>query len=653
MTTTNQPFQFDFTSFRDGLVRGVQVDNTELENTPDGAWLKHYFPSRFGRPFTQYQKDFHNWGNTIEKDERPRPRIECEPRGVGKSTNARGLVVKLLAQKKKFYVLYISATDDQAQKHFNAIRSMMESDVLLTDYPHLKPQAQKHRPNVNKNWSSERLVTEAGQVVEFISLLGNARGFTTEEGKRPDLMVLDDIDDSKDSPHIVNKKLEILKYSVLPAKAENTLVLFPQNLIHRDSICQQIRDQRADILSDRIFVGAYPLMKWYEAQKVELKDGTGAMKWKITAGEVFDEAISIEYCEQLLNDGGKDSFDRECQQEVFKVTDDKDFREWDEIYHIITYSEFKEYWEQFNVPVWNYERNRPQIPSNWNVASGFDWGTTVGHPSVISLSARPNQNVPLNDCFFEFAEVVLPKYPLPSHEEVPLVSPGRVAKAFKDTLAIWNIQDGQVKTRLMSHEASAALATMAVDLADELKVFFSKWKAQKGSGVPQIQNVLEINHTIPHPFRKNPVTNEPLMGCPRIFFVVPDEQGKLITDSFGKLYVAQPKDSEGFARARYEIPIYSQYNTGQNKIDDDFVDAFRGKMNVFGVTSQALTFDEKLVREVETQYPQERLEIQTQYAQDSAEKAHFITERKMKEAEIYNRLKEANKPAQAGWKKFG
>lgn len=63
-----------------------------------------------------------------------------------------------------------------------------------------------------------------------------------------------------------------------------------------------------------------------------MNDGTGAQQWKITAGEVFDEALSI-LTVRRFNEAGRDSFDRECQQEVFKVTDDKDFREWNEIYH--------------------------------------------------------------------------------------------------------------------------------------------------------------------------------------------------------------------------------------------------------------------------------------------------------------------------------
>lgn len=630
------------------LELGNDANGRQYEDAPDGEWFKRYFPSMFSRPFTFYQKDFCNWEVEIAQspDDKPRPRVECEPRGVGKSTTARGFVVKRLARKLTRYVLYICATDNQAQKHFNAIRSMLESQKLLADYPHLAPQTQKHRPNVNKSWSSERLVTADGQVVEFISLLGNARGFTTEEGQRPDLMVLDDIDDSKDSPHMVQKKLEILKYSIIPARARNTLVLFPQNLIHRDSICQQLKDQRADILNDRIFVGAFPLMKWYEAQKIEMNDGTGAMRWHITAGEALDPAIPIEYCEELLNEMGRDAFDRECQQEVFKVGDDKDFREWDEVYHIITESEFRAFWETNGVEVWNAERNRLQIPHNWNVASGMDWGTTVGHPTAISLSARPNKNVPLNNCFFEFAEVVLPKYPMPTHETPEIVSPGRVAKAFRETLTEWNVQDNQVKVRLMSHEASAALATMAVDLADDLKVFFSKWKAQKGSGVAQIQEVLAIDFTKPHPFRKHPTTGLPILGCPRIFFIVADKQGELKVDSFGKFYVAQPIDSKGFSRARFEIPLYNHKNTGQNKTDDDYVDGWRGKMNVFGVSSQPITpiehfenkmtergLDQQAIAEIENEADRiARMQIR------AIEERAFANKQKEKQTGVYRRV---------------
>jgi hypothetical protein len=143
---------------------------------------------------------------------------------------------------------------------------------------------------------------------------------------------------------------------------------------------------------------------------------------------------------------------------------------------------------------------------------------------------------------------------------------------------------------------------MAIDLKDDIKQFFNKWKAVKGSGVPQIQNLLEIDRTKPHPFRRYPagyvkngidLSNRPLQGCPRIFFIVADGQGELLTDPNGELYVAGATDSEGMARARFEMPLYKYDNAGQNKKDDDWVDGFRGLMARFGVTVAPQTLAEK------------------------------------------------------------
>jgi hypothetical protein len=89
------------------------------------------------------------------------------------------------------------------------------------------------------------------------------------------------------------------------------------------------------------------------------------------------------------------------------------------------------------------------------------------------------------------------------------------------------------------------------------------------------------------------------MGRPRLYFIVDDEQGKLWSDGTG-LYVTGAKDADGFARARFELPIYSHRNTGKaDKRDDDFVDAFRGLMNRFGVRPDSKTKEEKIEEALE------------------------------------------------------
>jgi hypothetical protein len=556
------------------------------------------------------------------------PRVECEPRGVGKSTIGRAGVVYLLARRIKHYALYVSATDNQAKKHFAAIRKMLESPKLLQYYPHLMPAMSVHR-NATTNWSAERLVTAAGQVVEFISVLGNARGFNTEEGKRLDLIVLDDIDDQKDSVDTTEKKLDIVGSNIIAAGDDTTDVIYLQNLIHRTSICKRLQDNTAGILVNRHFVGPFPLCKQYAYVEKKIKgDTTGAKEYLLTDFQPFDPATSREYAQRLLTQLGPKIFERECQQNLSIIDDDKDFREYSEIHHVITYSEFYGYFNRRDVPVYNRQARRLQIPSQWNVGLGQDWGTTPEHPAAIAPVARPNQNVPLHDSFFVFGEIVLPKYPHDPNKPAEEVSPGRVAAAEVAHLKKWSVAESMVKIRRMSHEASAALYSYLLDLPEDLKRFYSKWKAAKGSGVPQMQNVLEIDYTERHPFRRYPKghakAGQAIVGRPRLYLVVPDDQGRLTTNESGQLFVAQGYNQDGCARLRSEIPVYSHLNQGPTKkIFDDMVDAIRGLLGEFVILSAGKTDDEKYREHLKKHQP-ELLRENIVNIQDSEKKSLTI-----------------------------
>jgi hypothetical protein len=578
-----------------------------VEAEGGAIWAKHFFPQSFTRDFTNYQCDFWEWGWEIQPDVYYRPRVECEPRGVGKSTTAETWLVSMLARKRRKTVGYVSGTDAKATQHFNGVKRKLENPELLKAYPHLKPQVQKYR-NAFNSWSQDRLVTEAGQVIIPITLQGSNRGFKSEDDIRFDLLIFDDIDSLGESPDVIAKNLDLLKSEIILAGYANTLIVVFQNLIHRDSIVAQVMDHRADILSDRDFRGPYPLMKWYDAEKVDLSDG--GKRWVITAGEPHDPAISKDYAESLLNQIGKDLFDRECQQDVWKVAEDKDFREWDEAYHVITQSEMERGFKQ-NGHRGLRDANGFFIPNRWHVGRGFDWGSTPGHPSCIAYVTRPDQTCPFDREHFVFGEVCMPHFPRDRSIAAEVVSPGRVAHAIKVVERSFRITDSQIEQSKMSHEASAAKNTLMLDLPQELTVFFNKWKAAKGSGVPQIQNMLEIDRKKPHPFRVYPAGHPhagmPLMGRPRIYFVVADGQGELYCDGDGKVRVRGATDSSGLARCRYEMPLYSHRNAGQKKIDDDFVDALRGLMSTFGVASDQLTEAEQVAAQTPEKYTYEAL----------------------------------------------
>lgn len=590
--------------FNDALQKRLAYSPAEIEAQGGMAWAKKFFPQTFSRDFTKYQQEFWEWGWNIEPDTYYRPRVECAPRGAGKSSSAETWLVSILARKKRKTIGYVCGTDAKANQHFSSIKRKLENSELLKVYPHLRPQVQKYR-NAFNSWSQDRLVTEEGQVIIPITLQGSNRGFKSEEDVRFDLLIFDDIDSLGESPDVIAKNLDLLKSEIILAGYANTLIVVFQNLIHRDSIVTQIMDHRADILSDRDFRGPYPLMKWYDAEKIDLPDG--GKRWIITAGEPYDPAIPKEYAESILNQIGKDLFDRESQQDVWKVAEDKDFREWDEIYHVITQTEMVAVFQNVKMK----DENGFFIPARWHVGRGFDWGTTRGHPSSIAYVTRPDKTCPLDDCHFVFAEVVLPKFPFDPSQSSEVVSPGRVAHAIKSTEQRFRIRDAQIEQSKMSHEASAAKNTLMLDLPQELTIFFNKWKAARGSGVPQIQNMLEIDRAKQHPFRRypqgHPHAGLPIMGRPRMYFVVTDNQGELFCDTDGKLRVRGAMDSQGLARARYEIPLYSHLNTGQKKLDDDFVDALRGLMSTFGVAAGALTEQEQIAAELPDRYTYEAL----------------------------------------------
>src|SRR6202011_3520970 len=126
-----------------------------------------------------------------------------------------------------------------------------------------------------------------------------------------------------------------------------------------------------------------------------------------------------------------------------------------------------------------------------------------------------------------------------------------------------NMEEKRMEISAMSHEASAAYNTF-LDMVDEGEaLWFNKWKAKVGSGVPQIQNALEIDWEKDHPFRRYPADHPettlrgtPLKGRPRFYVIVPDSQGELYCDSEGELKVRAAVDETGMSRLRYEFPKY-------------------------------------------------------------------------------------------------
>jgi hypothetical protein len=604
----------------DGL---LFTEESEDEGAPDDweGWLARLFPTYTSRGFSEYHAEFWEWVWGVEKGKRPQPFVAIWPRGGGKSTSAELACVAWAARGVRKYVLYICETQEQADDHVSNVATMLESDSIARRYSDLgKPLVGKY--GNSRGWRRNRLRTASGFTVDALGLDSAARGVKLDE-QRPDAELFDDIDSETDSKEATAKKVKIITRKLLPAGSDDLGSLFLQNLVHKDSVVAQMADGRADFAADRRVSGPTPALRGFDYEK----EGARVV---ITAGEPTWAGLPRARCQEMIDDMGLTAFLAECQHRVDIISGEKSFREYDEIFHVITWSEFADFFGA----IARDANGQPRIPALWKKERGLDWGTTPEHPSACVFSTRPGKADPLSDCVFTFGEIVRPKWPPSDPHAVPeLVSPGRVAQAIKDFQRRHMIRDDEIKG-VMSHEASAALNTFLVDLPEEQRVFFSKWKARKGSGVPQIQEVLAIDRSKPHPFRKDPRTRQAIMGRPRHYIVVADGQGELYYDGEGNLKVRQPVDEAGLARLRAEIPEFDERATGAAKIFDDACDGWRGEAAGFFVAAAEPSKQQQRERKLAPELQKSAvIQIEDPHLRDHAEHSRRIHLQRMENEE--------------------
>lgn len=159
-----------------------------------------------------------------------------------------------------------------------------------------------------KGWRVDTLRCGNGYSVVGLGLDAAVRGIKIEEF-RPDLIILDDIDDKQDSPEAVQKKVDILTTSILPAGSTDVVIIGIQNLIHRNSIFSRICDGRAEFLLDRVISGPYPAV---DNLLYEKQNG----RYVITGGAATWEGQPLAVCQTQINEWGLTAFLREAQHRV-------------------------------------------------------------------------------------------------------------------------------------------------------------------------------------------------------------------------------------------------------------------------------------------------------------------------------------------------
>lgn len=280
---------------------GKRIANSDL---PYADWLKRYFPNVCTHPLAERHTRLWEWFDNLEPGSRPRPRVDIWPRGGAKSSTGELGTARVGAKLTRRFVLYVSGTQEQADKHVQSIASLFES---------LGVERAINKYGSSRGWRRDQLRTENGFNVAGLGLDVAARGIKLDQ-YRPDLIIFDDVDDLLDSLRTVDKKKSLITNSILPAGSSDCAVLYLQNKIHEDSIASQLCDGRADFLLDRETPFVDPAIVGMEVEAVENEDGSKG--YKIVSGVPTWAGQDIPICEAQIARFGLKSFKRESQHEV-------------------------------------------------------------------------------------------------------------------------------------------------------------------------------------------------------------------------------------------------------------------------------------------------------------------------------------------------
>lgn len=297
---------------------GVRIAATTQEHQAPAdwpEWLATLFPQAVSAPMAPHHGQFweHVWA--IDYPTAPRPFFGIWSREGGKSTNVELACVALGVRGARRYIVYVRKTQEAADTSVANIKEKLESAAIELYYPlHSRPMLSKF--GTSRGWRRNRLRTAGGLTIDALGLdAGSIRGLKVGDD-RPDLVVLDDIDDEDDTPMLTAKKRKRITTAVLPAAArDRAAVIGIQNLIIADGIFTTIVDGRADYLTTKIVSGPHPAVRgleWTWADDPE----TGARVPKITGGTPTWVGQSLAVCERQMAIWGPTSFLREAQHQV-------------------------------------------------------------------------------------------------------------------------------------------------------------------------------------------------------------------------------------------------------------------------------------------------------------------------------------------------
>lgn len=273
-------------------------------------WCRFAFPT--WKHFAPHHARLWEWAEGVIPGERPIPFVGIWNRLGGKTSSAEAIVSYLAEQHRRRFVLWVTHSSDEASRRVSTIQGILER------FPGDVGVRLENAYGFSKGWSRNFLRTASGFNLLGVGLEGNVRSLKLDEW-RPDVILLEEIDERHDTPAATKKKMEQITETILPAGSQDCAILALQNRIIRDGVFSRILLRKADLLSFRILSGPIPAVYDLKTEEAEHPSEEGVLYQKIVGGRTSWEALALETVQRYILDFGWLAFQRELQHAVDEV----------------------------------------------------------------------------------------------------------------------------------------------------------------------------------------------------------------------------------------------------------------------------------------------------------------------------------------------
>ncbi len=352
----------------------TQIDPkiAQLMATPNGRrMLSAVSPSFFDSYYLGLTQAPHrkNWLETIDQLQKEAKETKTKkkllvlsPRGMGKSLLSVSFALRQICLNRNTSILYISATQGQAEKRVRLIKSFMDDDKILEDWCQA-PYLPFFGPN-SKETATQMYVSRPGKSVDpTLEAIGSGGSIT---GAHVDIIIIDDLEDEKttNSPGLRAKTREWLSATLMPILNQGGLMLCIGTRKHDDDVYHHMKNDPTYTIIEEQAILEWP--ESYEYQFERDKNGKDILKGvKYTGGKcLWPEFRPMDFLLMERRTMGSLLFEREMQNNVLSSEDSIIKEEW------IKNSQTSSYTFDFIPPLLKLEQCN--IVQGWDLALQTD-----------------------------------------------------------------------------------------------------------------------------------------------------------------------------------------------------------------------------------------------------------------------------------------